>query len=338
MKQWSVLILVFFFKASYGQVQYSLPAAIYDEETTPHLLSKKLTASLRTESQKVSAIFHWITDNISYNTGIFFKIPRKAPILYPPLSVDDSGPLPTLNDFVAENVLRRRVAVCEGYARLFASLCTHAGIQAEVVNGYVPNGGGPVGKFRTNHTWNAVRIDSTWHLLDATWASGYVTYSNDFVRTYNPRFYLTRPAEFFQDHYPEDLRWTLLAEPPLLKEYKAAPFRYQGFLKSRIQSFSPLSGMLEGQVGDTLSICIAPGDKSKKLLLTTTAPTDSLLEAWEKIPDSASTRSDKTKCGQYIIREGDGAWLYVIYDHVPILRYRLRVKGEEPSAADHQLH
>jgi Uncharacterized protein involved in cytokinesis, contains TGc (transglutaminase/protease-like) domain len=30
-------------------------------------------------------------------------------------------------------------------------------------------------RFAVNHTWNSVYIDSTWYLLDVTWASGVVT-------------------------------------------------------------------------------------------------------------------------------------------------------------------
>jgi transglutaminase-like putative cysteine protease len=108
-----------------------------EEQTSPRLLSRKITAAARTEWEKVDAIMQWISGNIGYNTGVLYSTPRKAPILYPAPPAEDTNALPPLNDFVAVNVLRRRVAVCDGYARLFASLCSYAGVKAELVSGYV---------------------------------------------------------------------------------------------------------------------------------------------------------------------------------------------------------
>ena len=133
---------------------------------------------------------------------------------------------------VAQKVLRRGIAVCDGYSRLFKVLCQYAGIEAVVLNGYAHsdfNSGG--NRFRTNHTWNAVCIDSVWHLVDATWGAGYMTYSDEFVQKQNDFYFLTPPDEMIRDHYPEDLRWSLLTHPPGLAEFKKAPFRSKSFLK-----------------------------------------------------------------------------------------------------------
>ena len=64
---------------------------------------------------------------------------------------------------VAQKVLRRGKAVCDGYARLFKVLCQYTGLEAVVLNGYVRTDVGRSSeRFKTNHTWNAVRIDSVW--------------------------------------------------------------------------------------------------------------------------------------------------------------------------------
>jgi transglutaminase/protease-like cytokinesis protein 3 len=139
---------------------------------------------------------------------------------------NDTGALKPLNERVAEGVLRKRVAFCDGYARLFKTLCDYAGITSELITGYAKtsNRKRTDYSFRSNHRWNAVMIDSTWKLLDATWASGYISSgSNDFVRRFDDKYFLSPPEEFIKDHYPEDTRWTLLPSPPSFKDYLNAP-------------------------------------------------------------------------------------------------------------------
>ena len=89
--------------------------------------------------------------------------------------VEDNTPLKPLSERVAETVLQRKVAVCDGYARLFTTLCDYAGIRSAIIVGYARAGTNkPAKRFGINHYWNAVMIDGNWYLLDATWASGYL--------------------------------------------------------------------------------------------------------------------------------------------------------------------
>jgi len=327
MKLWFCLYMASICICASAQKRGSAYSRFLAEQTSPYLLSQKLTAGLPSERAKVVSILSWITDNIAYNTGILYAIPKKAPIIYPNVGASEPDTLTPLNDYVAENVLRRRVAVCDGYARLFASLCFHAGIRAELVTGYVRTDKNRAGtRFRSNHTWNAVRIDSTWHLLDATWASGYVTYgSNQFVTHYNPRYLLTPPAEFIKDHYPEDLRWTLLPAAPALPEFAIVPFRYQAFLKFRIRAFAPVSGTIEAAAGDTILIEMQTELKEKSLVVTAQPVSDSLLQAAEKILTGGSVQGDKVVVS-HVVTAGDGEWLHVLYNGEPVLRYRLRLQ------------
>ncbi len=189
-------------------------------------LSQKLTASCNTEAEKVRAIFRWITENISYNVRPSYN---SSQALNPYSGdINDTGELKSLTERVADGVLKKKVAFCDGYARLFKTLCNYAGIKAEVITGYARTNINRIDrKFRSNHRWNAVLIDNNWRLLDATWASGYVNYSSEFTQSYNEYYYLTPPEDFIRDHYPEDLTWTLLPSPPVLKEFQYTPFKKQ---------------------------------------------------------------------------------------------------------------
>ena len=179
----------------------------------------------KTDREKVRAIFRWITEHIDYNVMPFGQRKNITRQFYE--EPDDSTvALPPLNERVAAKVLNKGVAFCEGYSRLFKTLCDHAGIKAEIIYGYARTNNNR--RFAVNHTWNSVYIDSSWYLLDVTWASGVVCYGNEYIRQYNDFYFLTPPSEFIRDHYPEDLQWTLLNDPPVYREYGQSPFRYSG--------------------------------------------------------------------------------------------------------------
>lgn len=292
---------------------------------TPDSLSRMLTNGYKTDRDKVASIFRWITDNISYNIRPYYNAAHSsAKNLYD----DDTGALKPLSERVAIDVLKKRIALCDGYARLFKTLCDYAGIRSEVITGYADGGiGHRRMKFTSNHRWNAVYLDSSWHLLDATWAAGYITYSsNDFIQQYNNRYFLTPAEDFIRDHYPEDLQWTLLAKPPAVSEFKHSPFKNNAFIKNKIDSYKPQSGIIEALPGDTIQIELETGSEEKRLLVVDTPYVDSAVIATATMPDSS-----KPKClitgnkviYNYIVTSSDVEWLHVIFNDEMIMRYKL---------------
>lgn len=81
-----------------------------------------------------------------------------------------------------EKTISSGLAVCEGYAGLFAALALKAGLQAMVCSGaskgfgHTPlEPGQPVPAFKSTHAWNAVCIDNgEWKLVDPCWGAGHV--------------------------------------------------------------------------------------------------------------------------------------------------------------------
>lgn len=294
--------------------------------TVADSLAKALTASSKTELEKVRSIFYWITDNISYQTTRFsrYKPGRHVPSEHE----DTSAALISLDERIANAVIRKKEAVCDGYARLFKTLCDYAGIRSEVITGYARTNmsrGRP--QFRSNHKWNAVMIDSTWHLLDATWASGFFSFADDFIKSYDSRYFLTPPQNFIDDHYPEDLRWTLLNNPPALREFKEMPFRYSGFVKRRILSYAPATGFIEAAVGDTLLFEMETDDVDKKLWVTDSLLVDTAeVSVFASLPKPVNKLQRRKVSYNYIVPPKAVQWLYVIYNDEIVLRYRLDVK------------
>ena len=96
-------------------------------------LSEKLLRGAATDKQKVTAIFRWITANINYNSS-----PQRR--INPPITEEEEGPLKPLHERVAEMVIKRKTAFCDGFARLFTALCDKAGLQSIIICGYAPGG------------------------------------------------------------------------------------------------------------------------------------------------------------------------------------------------------
>lgn len=305
-------------------------------QTELEKLALELTGSCHTDREKVTNIFQWITDHISYRTPNNIKVIGKlTKRLAGELPEIDTSPLKPLSVRVAESVYQNRVAVCDGYARLFTTLCDYAHIPSEVIVGYArSNLNKPGSRFGVNHYWNAVYLDGGWHLLDATWASGYVLNTGEFEREYDARYFLADPADFIRDHFPDDPRWTLLPDAVMPDEFRQSPFKQKSFVKYRITSFLPARGVIEASLGEVISLELSTADPdndqriSPDLLLDSAIYTHSIswvfLDPVEKPQPGANTFRY-----EYKVDSPDVQWLYLKYNNDLVLRYKLNIKKKK---------
>lgn len=329
------LLLMLLFSRVFAQ-RIDLPVNAYIdrsvqvyETSSPALLLKEITTPHQTDMQKIRSIFGWITGNIAYNVRAAAR--SRSSVMFEEMDDDTARVLKPLNLRVAETVLRRRMAVCDGYARLFKTLCDHAGIPSEVISGYARTGWDRRrSKFGSNHSWNVVFIDTAWYLLDATWASGHTNFRGDeFIRQYDSRYFLTSPGQFITDHYPEDVRWTLLKDPPTLNEFYNSPYRYKGFVKTGIQSFLPSKGVIEASVGDSIRFEVNASIVYGLLeVVSGDQPEDTI---WND--DEPVIYGGRRKTYTYHITPNTGQWLYVICNGYVILRYKLNIRKPEDKVA-----
>lgn len=328
-----ILAILFFlplrFFSQVGQTNFysidskvaSIPISKTDE------LAKQLASLGKTDREKVRAIFRWITEHIDYNVTPFGRGKKKLPSFYNEPD-DSSAALPVLNERVAAKVLSTGVAFCDGYSRLFKTLCEHAGIKAEVIYGYARINNNR--RFGVNHTWNSVYIDSTWFLLDVTWASGFVSYSNDYIRQYNDLYFLTPPHEFVREHYPEDPKWTLLKDPPVYREFAQSPFRYPGYVKAGVSSYFPSKGVIDVSIGDTVIIELNARKEISNLFVSESP----VFDTTQLMEVSPVNTSNGKRVFKYDITTATGEWLYVFCNEELALRYKLNVKKEIVKAND----
>ncbi|HEX3165634.1 MAG TPA: transglutaminase domain-containing protein [Chitinophagaceae bacterium] len=290
-------------------------------------MARQLASLGKSDREKVRAIFRWITEHIDYNVTPFGQRKNVTRQFYKE-SEDSSLALPPLNERIAAKVLNTGVAFCEGYSRLFKTLCDHAGIRAEVIYGYARTNSNR--RFAVNHTWNSVFIDSSWYLLDVTWASGFVTYGNQYIRQYNDFYFLTHPDEFIREHYPEDLQWTLLKDPPVYREYGQSPFRYSGYIKAGVSSYFPARGVIDVAVGDTIAIELKASKEVRNFFVSESPVPDTT----QLVEISPVISSNQKLVFKYNITTTTGEWLYVFCNEELALRYKLNVKKEIVKAND----
>lgn len=326
-------------------VLFVLPAAIvfaqgtsvnksgFTDIASPAMLAQLLTANDSTDKQKVTSVFNWVTDNIAYNVKAFqHNGPFDITSYWVDEEEDTAATLKPLNERVAEMVMRRRTAVCDGYARLFKILCDYAGVKCEIVTGFAKTSVNRIdAQFKSNHKWNAVFIDSNWYLLDATWASGYINYRNEFEKNYNASYFLASPAEFIKDHYPEDPRWTLLKDAPLAKELNNTPFKTSAFNRYYITSFSPAGGIIEANVSDSIVFELQTNRPKKSLwvadILYADTASIALMQCCGFVQPENILNGNKVSYS-YKVTSPDIEWLNVIYNDELIMRYKLNIKKD----------
>lgn len=156
-------------------------------------LAFKITRNASSDIEKTTAIYKWITTNISYDNELRLNSKLQKEFY-------------TSEENVIKKALERKMALCGGFAFLFKSLCEDVGVTAEVVHGFTKDYSGKIQKTKNpNHTWSAVKLNGQWQLLDITWAISYG--SNNKADDF---WYLTKPTDFILSHFPEDRKWTLL--------------------------------------------------------------------------------------------------------------------------------
>jgi Transglutaminase-like superfamily len=202
----------------------------------------------KTEIDRARCIFTWICHHIAYDVDSY---------------TDASMTKKEMNALQdPARVLRRRKAVCMGYAQLYQVMCQQAGLSCILVEGDAKD---PIeGKIDNNsgHAWNLVKADGRWGLVDATWGAGNVNSSNVFERDFSPEYYLMPPSDFVQLHYPGDPLFQLLARPVRWKEFRQ-PLDSNLALNARRSRLSPDAGF--EHLADTLNAWLALDTMTQRL-------------------------------------------------------------------------
>lgn len=168
-------------------------------------LAKVITRNSNRDLDKASAIFNWIAIHISYDYEL-----RNSSKLQQEFYTSEAN--------IIRRTLERKMALCGGYAFLFKDLCKQVGVTSEVIHGFSKNYDASKSSNKVNHSWNAVKIDGKWHLLDITMAR-----SHGDINAPDNFWFLTSPQNFIYTHYPENPKWALVVNPISKKEFEKLP-------------------------------------------------------------------------------------------------------------------
>lgn len=153
---------------------------IPDSQTnTTTEMAAYINSHFKTDAEKVSVIYAWVTSNIKYDKNNVHRI----------ILEEDQEQRVTY-------ALKRRRGVCENFAAIFNDLCIKSGIPSFYIEGYTRQNGSID---RTGHVWCAALVNNSWTFYDPTWdAGGSVNY------------FQISPNEFISSHLPFDPMFQLL--------------------------------------------------------------------------------------------------------------------------------
>lgn len=134
------------------------------------------------------------------------------------------------------DTIHKGLAVCGGYAGLYAAIALKAGLECVMVTGHgkgygytrMQPGERPPPREPTGHAWNAVRIDGgEWKLLDPCWGAGNVLGegSREYKKDFTPSWLTMSNEDFGLKHFPQDERYFFHADGsvPTWEEYMRGP-------------------------------------------------------------------------------------------------------------------
>ena len=132
-------------------------------------------------------------------------------------------------------------------------LCRYSGLCAVSIKGwakgiaYVPSNqliGQELTSESPNHSWNAVYISGSWHLIDSNWASNRQAAEDALAADYDEFYFLTDPTELKFSHFPENPAWQLLSRELTAAEFEVLPHLKSHFFTLGLRVLSQIQGVL----------------------------------------------------------------------------------------------
>ena len=120
--------------------------------------------------------------------------------------------------FYMEGVFNNRLAVCNGIAAAYSTMCNMLGIKCHKITGDVPTGG---------HAWNEVYVGGNWYISDATWGSSEVSETE--ILMYEYLFMTEKQATNTYNHIAKYTPYEVTyAQDNYINPYRIMKFDYSG--------------------------------------------------------------------------------------------------------------
>ena len=137
-----------------------------------------LCRDLQSDTEKVRAIYIWVSHNIKYDLEQLNSRRRYR----------------SANEII-DAAMHERKGVCQHYSEHLHAMCKAVDLKSYVISGYTLMEDGAIANL--SHAWNAVSLESGFYQIDATWAAGY-KHNNTYVHTFRDEYFLIEPEIFIK--------------------------------------------------------------------------------------------------------------------------------------------
>ncbi len=284
---WTFFIMPVFSFAQNWNIDNALKKIPHSKQKSIEILCAYIAENSASDLEKVRGVYFWIAHNIKYDARRFFKDKESFS--------------------EAEEVFKKRKAVCEGYANLFAEMCANLNLECEKINGYDKGYGYKSGQplYESTHAWNAVKIGNEWHLFDVTWASGDIhkRLFRKFTFAFHDEYFDMKPKEMIIAHLPETPMWQLLEYPVPPKIFNNDEKKLYAFLKNPASEKYNFNDTISKWISDTLNWHINYALMAMRYNADNTTPlayakielADNILEEYKYYHPDFRTKKDKRK-------------------------------------------
>lgn len=206
-------------------ISNQLKAQAFDSSYVYHIIEGK--------TDTLSAVFRWVTDNISYNEQLTTKSYH---------AFDGKK--------IVQDVWESKSGVCIHYAELLNAFYTKLGIKSYTVKGYAID----KGEENTSlaHAWNVVKWRGQWYGMDATWAASSKDALTGIITPhYDAQWFKADPDSFIYSHVPYDPIWQMRIFPLQkieIKKHITASLQDSLLFDKEIDNLSKLDSIAKQEV------------------------------------------------------------------------------------------
>jgi hypothetical protein len=131
-------------------------------------------------------LYKWEAENIAYDCYNYYHNTKNL-------------------DYTEDGAYTKGKGVCNSYSKIFESFGKYLGLEVAFIVGYTKGASYVQGKIpqSTNHAWNAVKIGTSYYLLDATWGSGSCN-GDKFSKKLRDSYFCANPYGFIRSHLPPE--------------------------------------------------------------------------------------------------------------------------------------
>ena len=146
-------------------------------------------------------VYKWEAENIAYDCYTYYHDYKNL-------------------DYTEDGAYTKGKGVCNSYSKIFENFGKYLGLEVAFIVGYSKGVGYVQGKIpqSTNHAWNAVKIGTSYYLLDVTWGSGSCN-GDKFSKKLRDSYFCANPYGFIRSHLPPDQKWQLISPTITIEQF-----------------------------------------------------------------------------------------------------------------------